>query len=259
MESIVQYSKNGGIGTLMFDQPKANAYELGFMMQLNDALDALNADEEVRVVLIRSALKRFFCAGADLKVFLNNTTEVNKEMVRSARLALSKMESSDKIFIAVMNGHTLGGGLEIALACDLRFAAKGEFLIGLPEVKLGLMPGNGGSQRLPRLVGASKAMELMLTGECIGPEEAHRIGLVNKLFSAEALVEGSLGYAKQLAAGAPLAMSALKRSVNQGMAMALQEGLELESDLVESLYDTEDAREGIKSLLEKRPPRYEGS
>jgi enoyl-CoA hydratase/carnithine racemase len=179
-------------------------------------------------------------------------------MIRFAHNTLSKMAASDKVFIAAVNGHALGGGLEMALACDLRFAAEGKYYMGLPEVTLGLLPGNGGTQRLPRLIGANKALEMMLTGERIGPEEAHRIGLVNKLFPVEQLQAETEAYAQKLAAGASLAIAAIKRCVYDGMQMDLADGLALERQLIEPLYDSADAAEGFAAFAEKRPPVYQG-
>jgi enoyl-CoA hydratase/carnithine racemase len=179
-------------------------------------------------------------------------------MIRFAHNTLSKMAASNKVFIAAINGHALGGGLEMTLACDLRFAAEGKYYLGLPEATLGLLPGNGGTQRLPRLIGANKALAMMITGERIGPEEAHRIGLVNKLFPADQLQAETEAYAQKLAAGATLAMGAIKRCVYDGMQMDLAAGLGLERQLIEPLYDSEDAAEGFAAFAEKRPPAYKG-
>jgi enoyl-CoA hydratase/carnithine racemase len=168
------------------------------------------------------------------------------------------MALSPKVFVAAINGHALGGGLEMALACDLRFAAEGKYRLGLPEVTLGLLPGNGGTQRLPRLIGANKALEMMLTGESVGPEEAHRLGLVNQLFPAEKLLEEAEAYARKVASGAGVAIGKIKQAVYQGMALPLKEALALERDLIEPLFETEDAREGLKAFAEKRQPVYKG-
>lgn len=258
LEPPVHFSKTGGVGIITFNRPKANGYEISFMTQFNDAIDTANADGEVRVVIVRSALEKFFCAGADINVFAKNSVEANQAMVTQARLALEKIEASGKIFIAVLNGHTLGGGLEIALACDLRFGGDGTYLLGLPEAKLGLMPGNGGSQRLPRVVGASKALELLITGDSIIPQEAYRIGMLNRLFPAADLQRDSETFAAKLAQGAPLAIAAIKRGVREGATLSLPDSLALEARLVEPLYHTKDAHEGFLAFTEKRPPVYRG-
>src|SRR5690606_3004462 len=162
----------------------ANSYDIEFMSQLEAAILAAEEDEQVRAVILRSASEKFFSAGADIKAFMANDTPANMAMIGLAHATLEKMAASPKIYIAAINGHALGGGLEMALACDLRFAAEGNYYLGLPEVTLGLLPGNGGTQRLPRLIGANKALEMMITGERVGPEEALRLGLVNRLFPA---------------------------------------------------------------------------
>jgi len=180
------------------------------------------------------------------------------EMIRTAHRALDKMAASDKVFIAAINGHAMGGGLEMALACDLRFAAEGKYRMALPEVTLGLLPGNGGTQRLPRLIGANKALEMMLTGESITPDEALRLGIINRLFPVDKLMEETEAYARKLAAGASLAIVRIKQCVYQGIATNLSDGLALERKLIEPLFDSEDAKEGLTAFSEKRPAVYKG-
>ncbi|MEM9236839.1 MAG: enoyl-CoA hydratase-related protein [Verrucomicrobiota bacterium] len=257
-DPLVSFSSRDGIGVITFNRPPANAYNLGFHEEFNAAIAAADADGPTRVVILRSALERFFCAGADIKEFASNSTDDNKRMVDSARRALAAIEASGKLFIACLQGHALGGGLEIAMACDLRFGAEGNFKLGLPETKLGLLPGNGGSQRLPRIVGASQALALLASGESIAPQEAARIGLIDRLFSAEAIVAETESFAAQVASSAPLAVAASKRAVNEGLDLEFSESLALEARLVDELYETEDAKEGFQSFVEKRPPNYQG-
>ena len=256
--AVVTFSKNGAVGYITLDRPPANSYEIGFMRELDVAIGEANGDEAVKVVILKSASEKFFSAGADIKAFLANSTADNMAMIRLAHNTLNKMTASNKVYIAAMNGHALGGGLEMALACDLRFAAEGSYFMGLPEVTLGLLPGNGGTQRLPRLIGANKALAIMITGERIGPEEAHRLGLVNKLFPADQLQAETEAYAQKLAAGATLAIGAIKRCVYDGIQMDLADGLALERKLIEPLYNSEDAAEGFAAFVEKRPPVYKG-
>jgi enoyl-CoA hydratase/carnithine racemase len=187
-----------------------------------------------------------------------NTTAANMEMIRTAHGALDKIAASDKVYIAAINGHAMGGGLEMALACDLRFAAEGKYRMGLPEVTLGLLPGNGGTQRLPRLIGANKALEMMLTGETATPEDALRLGIVSRLFPADKLMEETEAYARKVASGASLAITRIKQCVYQGIAMNLTDALALERKLIEPLYDTEDAREGLTAFVEKRAAAFRG-
>jgi enoyl-CoA hydratase/carnithine racemase len=257
-QSVVTFSKTETIGTIILNRPPANSYDIHFMQELDAAIDAADSDPQVKAVILKSASEKFFSAGADIKAFLANSTEANMEMIRTAHRALEKMALSPKVFVAAINGHALGGGLEMALACDLRFAAAGNYRLGLPEVTLGLLPGNGGTQRLPRLVGANKALEMMLTGESVGPEEAHRLGLVNQLFPAEKLLEEAEAYARKVASGAGAAIGKIKQAVYQGMALPLKEALALERDLIEPLFKTEDAQEGLKAFAEKRQPVYKG-
>ncbi len=257
-DPVVTFSRSDVIGTITLNRPPANSYEIGFMRDLEAAIDAANAEAGVKVVILKSASEKFFSGGADIKAFLANTTTANMEMIRTAHRALDRMSTSDRVYVAAINGHAMGGGLEMALACDLRFAAEGRYRMGLPEVTLGLLPGNGGTQRLPRLVGANKALELMLTGEAVTPEDALRLGIVNRLFPADRLMEETEAYARKLAAGASLAIARIKQCVYQGIAMNLGEGLAFERKLIEPLFDTEDAKEGLTAFAEKRQPVYKG-
>ena len=257
-ENVVTFTRDGDIGFITLDRPPANSYEINFMRQLDAAIEAARADGEVGAVILRSASDRFFSAGADIKAFMANDTAENMEMIRVAHAALAKMAKIPKIFIAAINGHALGGGLEMALACDLRFAAAGDYRLGLPEVTLGLLPGNGGTQRLPRLVGRNKALEMMVTGEQVGPEEAKELGIVNRVFPADELKDETEAYARKVASGATLAIGAIKEAVYRGIHMELDEALALERELIEPLFDTEDAAEGFAAFTDKRPPEYKG-
>ncbi len=257
-QAVVTFSKAETIGTITLNRPPANSYDIQFMQALDAAIDAADGDPQVKAVILKSASEKFFSAGADIKAFLANSAEANMEMIRTAHRALEKMALSPKVFVAALNGHALGGGLEMVLACDLRFAAEGNYRLGLPEVTLGLLPGNGGTQRLPRLIGANKALAMMLTGESVGPEEAHRLGLVNQLFPAEKLLEETEAYARKVASGASTAIGKIKQAVYQGIALPLSEALALERDLIEPLFKTEDAQEGLKAFAEKRQPAYKG-
>ena len=187
------------------------------------------------------------------------TALISLAMIAYAHSQLSRMAESNKLYIAAINGHALGGGLEMALACDMRFAARGRYYLGLPEVTLGLLPGNGGTQRLSRLIGANKALEMMVTGERVDPETALALGIVNRLSeSAETLSSEVQAYAQQVANGASLAVGAIKRAVYDGLELSLDEGLALERELIAPLYDTEDAKEGFAAFAEKRKPVYQG-
>ena len=258
MSEVVRLLEQDGVGHIVFDRPPANAYDLAFHEQFAKAIEAADAHDKTHVVILRSDVPGFFCAGADIKAFAANSTDDNKKMVAAARKALAKIEASDKPYIACLEGHALGGGLEIAMACDIRLCEEGDYKLGLPEAKLGLLPGNGGSQRLPRIVGTSHAIALLASGESIGPEEALRIGLVDRLFRESEFKDRMTGFARAIAASAPLAVAASKRAIRDGMQLDLREALQLEANLVDELYETSDAREGFKAASENRRPDFKG-
>ena len=257
-ETYVKFTKEAPLGLITLDRPPANSYEIKFMRDLDAAIDSAATEAEVKTVLVVSDSEKFFCGGADIKAFLTNTSEANTEMVYFAHGVLAKIAQIPKVFIAVINGHAMGGGLEIALACDLRLAGDGKFLLALPEITLGILPGNGGTQRLSRLIGASKALELMLTGRTVGPQEALELGIVNKVFPQEALREEAKKYALNLANGATLAQAYIKRCVHEGMDQTLADGLALERELIDDLFASLDAQEGLKAFVEKRKPVFTG-
>jgi len=252
----VAFAADGPVGTITLDNPPANSYDLEMVTELGDAIDAAAADATSRVVVIRSASEKFFCAGADIKAFLANDVDANMEMIRTAHAALRAIAAADKPFVAWIAGHALGGGLEIALACDLRYAAQGSFRLGTPEVTLGLLPGNGGSQRLPRLIGRGPALELLLTGRAVTPDEALGLGLVGGLFADD---DAFAAHVQKLAAGPPVALAAIKRCVHEGAEQTLDEGLALERALIEELFRSQDATEGLTAFVEKRAPEFVGA
>jgi enoyl-CoA hydratase/carnithine racemase len=242
-------------GRIVLDKAPANSYDIGFMRELGEAVDAASADPGVRVVVVSSAAEKFFSAGADIKTFLANDVEANMEMIRVAHDSLGRMAASDKLFVAWIEGHALGGGLEIALACDLRYGAYEGYRVGTPEVTLGLLPGNGGTQRLPRLIGLGPALDLLLTGRQLQPEEARDLGVLNGLFGSDADFEEHVA---KLAAGPPLAIAAIKRAAHEGSQMSLDDGLALERELIEQLFRSQDAREGLSAFTEKRKAAFTG-
>jgi len=251
----VTFSANGAVGAITLDNPPANSYDIEAVRELADAIAAAN-ESEARVVVLRSASERFFSAGADVKRFLANEPGANMELVRLAHEALAGIARSPKLFVAWIAGHALGGGLEMALACDLRYAAKGSFRLGTPEVTLGLLPGNGGTQRLPRIIGAGPALDLLLTGRQVDPAEAQRLGIVSGLFASE---EELRAHVERLAAGPPLAIASIKRAVYEGLQRPLADGLALERELVEELFRSQDAGEGLAAFSEKRSPTFVGA
>jgi enoyl-CoA hydratase/carnithine racemase len=254
----VSFSTEGAVGFITLDHPPANSYDLAFMSEYSDAVDAA-IGSGARVVVVRSANPKFFSAGADIKVFLEGDVGANMEMIRVSQDAFKRMAVADQLFIAWVAGHAMGGGVEIALACDIRVASSGSFRLGLPEVTLGLLPGNGGTQRLTRLVGPSRAMELLVTGRTYRVDEAVAMGLVAVVFDEDEAEAKVLSYAEGLAGGAVLAIAAIKRCVHEGGGMSLDDGLKLEAELMEQLFKTEDAAEGLQAFVDKRPAEFTGA
>jgi enoyl-CoA hydratase/carnithine racemase len=216
-------------------------------------------DSGARAVIVRSASPKFFSAGADVKKFLDGDVPSNMEMIAVSQAAFRRMADARAVFIAHIAGHALGGGLEIALACDVRLASEGSYKLGTPEVTLGLLPGNGGTQRLTRLIGASRAMDLLLTGRTFSPQEAFDWGLVSALYDPEEADDRVRAYALRFANGAALATAAIKRCVHEGGQLSLAEGLALEADMIQELFNSQDAREGMHAFVEKREPEFVGA
>lgn len=257
-EPFVSVNREGAVGILTLNRPPANSYDLNFVRDLAAAVDQAAGDDTVHVVVVKSALDKFFSAGADVKFFSSGTLESNMDMIRAEHDSLERIARIPKIFIAMIGGHALGGGLEIALACDLRFCADGDFKLGLPEVTLGLLPGNGGTQRLARLVGKNRALDLMIQGRAVTPKEALALGIVDRLFPPEELVTKTMEYANGVARGAAFAAGRIKLAVNHGTDLPLSEGLAYEREVTEEVFRSADAGEGIAAFVEKRKPKFQG-
>lgn len=254
-EILVKYS--GRRAVISLNRPKANSYYKDFLQVIAEAITEASTRDQVKVILINSTSEKFFCAGADIQIFAANTTEDNSEMVIAARAVSQAIVDSPKIVIAAVKGHILGGGLEMAMACDIRLAAEGDYLIGLPEVKLGLMPGNGGTPRMIDLLGASRAMELLLTGDNVNAQKAYDFGLFNQLFPAVEFEEQVDQYISKLENGAGKAMAAIKAYVQNYKGMSKEKALAYETECVNALYNTFDGKEGFNAFVEKREPKYE--
>jgi len=254
----VTFTSEGPVGFITLDKPPANSYELGFMTEFSSAVDEA-VGGATRVVIVQSASEKFFSAGADIKKFLEGDISANMEMIKVSQGAFRRMAAAPQVFIAHIAGHALGGGLEIALACDIRLATAGLYKMGLPEVTLGLLPGNGGTQRLTRLIGPSRALELLITGRTFSVEEAREIGLVADVYNADEASDRVREYAARLASGPAMAIAAIKRCVHEGGELALANGLALEAELMEQLFKSKDADEGLHAFVEKRKPEFVGA
>jgi enoyl-CoA hydratase/carnithine racemase len=255
----VRYERDGGVGTITLDNPPANSYDLAVMREFADAVDQATASSDVRAVIVRSASPKFFSAGADVKRFLEGDVEASMEMIQTSQDAFRRMSLAEQVFIAHIAGHALGGGLEITLACDVRLASAGDYKLGTPEVTLGLLPGNGGTQRLPRLIGPSRGLELLLTGRTFSPQEALDWGLVSALYDPDEADAKVRGYAERFASGPALAFAAIKRCVYQGGQLSIDNGLALEAEEIERLFRSKDASEGMHAFAEKRSPEFVGA
>lgn len=255
----VSYAADGYVGYITLDKPPANSYDREFMEEFNVAVQSAADDDEVKAVIVHSASPKFFSAGADIKAFAANTTDGNMAMIELGHEVLASIADVPKIFIAQIEGHALGGGLEIALACDLRFGSRGTYKLGLPEVTLGLLPGNGGTQRLSRLVGVPAALDLMITGQPLSPEKAHTLGILDRLFPVAEIAEWTRSYASALCRGATVAIGEIKRTTYEGVELPLGEALAREREGIRRLFDTADSAEGFAAFAEKRKPEFKGA
>jgi enoyl-CoA hydratase len=258
--TLVRSRVDGGVAILELDAPPANCYSYDLMRQLDAAILEARIDTSVHVLVLRGAGDRFFCAGADIGMLQSVTPEFKYAFCLHANETLLRLEQTPKLVIAALNGHCVGGGFEVALACDLRVARRGAGKIGLPEVGLGVLPGTGGTQRLARLVGPAKALELMVTGSTLSFDEALPLGLITLLLDADDFDKRVLEYARQFCPPhkASKAVGRIKRAVVTGSGLPLVEGLALERELQQQLFESEDAKEGLAAYVEKRPPRFTG-
>ena len=257
---LVSYRVEHRIAVLSLDNPPANAYSYELMRDLDEAILRARFDTAIDVIVLTGAGERFFCAGADVAMLAKADATWKYSFCLHANETLLRLEHTPKVVIAAINGHAVGGGLEVALAADLRFAKKGAGKIGAPEIALGVLPGTGGTQRLTRLLGPSKAIELMASGKNFEFEEAASLGLVNQVLPAESFWQDVIAYARTLCLPnrAALAAGAIKRACQTGGALPLESGLALERELQAQLFRTQDAREGMSAFVEKRKPTFKG-
>jgi enoyl-CoA hydratase/carnithine racemase len=259
-ETVAVSRERDGVALIHLNRPPANSYNRAFLDDLNAAVDEVRWDGALRgAVLVSDLAPRFFSAGADVTNFASSTQQERVMTVLHAHEILLKIEHTPKVFVAAISGHALGGGLEIALACDLRFAAEGEYRLGLPEVSLGLLPGNGGTQRLQRLIGRTRALDMMLTGQPVGPMRALELGMVDRVVAPGTLIEEAVDYVAKLASGPSLAVGNIKVATRIGADLPLEGALALEREAVWRLFMSEDAAEGLNAFVEKRTPTWKGA
>jgi enoyl-CoA hydratase len=253
--TLVNYSVTEGIAMIELDNAPANTYSHEMMRQLDEAILQARFDEDVHVLLIRGAGERFFCSGADISMLNSVTPTYKYYFCLHANETLTRLEQTPKLVIAALSGHTVGGGLEIALACDIRIARRGSSKVGLPEVNLGVLPGTGGTQRLARALPKNKAIELMTEGKLISFEEALDLGLINYIYDAENYWEKVMEYARQFCPPnkASKTVGRIKRAVQSGSEVAFSEALAIERELQQLCFQSEDAKIGIKASVEKTP------
>jgi enoyl-CoA hydratase len=257
--ALINYRVEGGLAWIEMNDPPANTYTYEMMEQLDIAILKARMDESAQVIILRGAGEKFFSAGANIKMLASVTPEFKYYFCLHANETLMRLEQTPKLVIAALNGHTVGGGLEIALAADLRLARRDAGKIGLPEVSLGVLPGTGGTQRLSRLIGKSRAIELMATGRTFSFEEAEEIDLVNQILDRDNFFDEVTAYARQFLppAKAARAVGRIKRAVCSGMEVPLGEGLAIERELQQHLFQSQDAHEGLKAYIEKRKPSFQ--
>ena len=258
--TLVTYSMDGNIAIIELNDPPANTYTHEMMRQLDDCILKARFDNTVQVIILRGAGNKFFSAGANINMLNEMDPTFKYYFCLHANETLSRLEQTPKLVIAAINGHCVGGGLEIAMACDIRLAKQDAGKVGLPEVNLGVLPGTGGTQRLARLVGKAKAIELMATGRTFSFEEAQTLGIVNEVYARDDWWDSVLLYARQfcLPNKAAMAVGHIKRSVQSGAEVPLEYGLAMERELQSLLFKSLDAKEGIGSYVEKRQPTFKG-
>ena len=261
--NLVQYTAREGIALLTLNDPPANTYSYEMMQELDRCVLRARMDEGVQVIVITGQGEKFFCAGANIQMLSTVTPEYKYYFCLHANETLSRLEQTPKLVIAAINGHCVGGGLEVAMAADLRIARRGAGKMGLPEVSLGVLPGTGGTQRLVRIIGKSRAIELMTTGELFDFERGLELGLLNHVYEAEshaAFMERTLDYARQftLPNKAARAVGRIKRSVQTGAEIPFESALALERELQQQLFQSEDAREGLDAYVGKRKAEFKG-
>ncbi|MEJ2085430.1 MAG: enoyl-CoA hydratase/isomerase family protein [Acidobacteriota bacterium] len=259
-QKLVQYDVKDGVAYVTLCDPPANTYTHEMMKQLDASILAARFDKNVHVIVLTGLGEKFFCAGANINMLQTSDPYFKYFFCLHANETLNRLEHTPKLVIAALNGHTVGGGLEIAMAADLRIAKKDAGRVGLPEVNLGVLPGTGGTQRLARIVGKSRSIELMVTGKLLTFEEGRDLGIVNEVFEGEDFADQIHAYATQFCPPnkAAKAVGRIKRSVQSGAEVPFESGLAIERELQQQLFQSGDAREGLDAYVEKRKPEFSG-
>lgn len=259
-KQLIKYENDGGLAIIQMDDAPANTYTYEMMQQLDTAILRARMDESVHVIVLRGAGEKFFSAGASIPMLAKADPTFKYYFCLHANETLSRLEQTPKLVIAALNGHTVGGGLEIAMACDIRIAKKEGGKIGLPEVNLGVLPGTGGTQRISRIIGRARAIELMATGRTFSFEEALEFGLIHYIYERESFWDDVVAYARQFCPPnkASRAVGRIKRAVVTGSEVGFGEALGIERELQQLLFTSEDAKEGLKAYVEKRQPEFKG-
>ncbi|HET7434512.1 MAG TPA: enoyl-CoA hydratase/isomerase family protein [Thermoanaerobaculia bacterium] len=258
--ALVEYRVEQGVAIFELNDPPANTYTYEMNRALDDCILRARMDDNVHVIVIRGAGEKFFSAGANIRMLQEVTPQFKYYFCLHANETMNRLEQTPKLVIAAMNGHTVGGGFEIAMAADIRVAKQGGGKWGLPEVALGVLPGTGGTQRLSRLVGKSKSIELMIEGALHDFEKGAELGVINYLWPAEGWWERVFEFAKSFCPPnkASKAVGRIKRAVQSGWEVPIENGLALERELQQQLFQSEDAKEGLAAYNEKRKPEFSG-
>src|SRR5450432_168833 len=256
--ALVNYRLENGVAVIEMNDPPANTYSYEMNRQLDDAILQARMDDGVYVIVLTGAGEKFFSAGANIQMLTEVDPTFKYYFCLHANETLLRLENTPKLVIAAMNGHCVGGGLEIAMAADLRIARKDGGKIGLPEVNLGVLPGTGGTQRLSRLLGKSKAIELMVTGKTFSFDEAKQIGIINDIYERDGFMENIMEYARQFCPPnkAAKAVGRIKRAVQTGWEIPMESALAVERENQQILFQSEDAKEGLAAYVEKRPAEF---
>lgn len=262
MGTLVDYKVDGGVAIIELNDPPANTYTYDMNRELDEAILTARMDDSVHVIVLRGAGEKFFCAGANIKMLSEVTPGFKYYFCLHANEMLNRLEQTPKLVIAALNGHTVGGGLEIAMAADIRIAKKGAGMVGLPEVNLGVLPGTGGTQRLARLIGKTAAIQMMVEGENFPFERAQEMGIVNYVWDDEgkAWWDKVMDYARSFCPPnkASKAVGRIKRSVQSGAEVPFESGLAIERELQQQLFQSEDAKEGLGAYVGKRKAQFAG-